>query len=149
MKRLLVSLLIAFVGTVSAAPTTSTPAVTLHGQRFSTEFATTDEARARGLMMRTDLAADRSMLFIFADTDERSFWMKNTLIPLDILYFDANRKLVSMQLNVPPCKADPCATYPSNAPARYVLELKAGTVSRIGAAVGDELGIEGSPGAVQ
>ena len=89
------------------------------------------------------------MLFVFPDTDQRSFWMKNTLIPLDILYFDADRKLVSMQLDVPPCKMDPCATYPSNAPARYVLELPAGTVSRLGAAVGDELVVEGMTGKVQ
>ncbi|TBR36357.1 MULTISPECIES: DUF192 domain-containing protein [Dyella] len=149
MKRMIAPLLFVWMGSAMAAPTPATPGVTLHGQRFSTEFATTDETRALGLMNRKELAADHSMLFIFADTDERSFWMKNTLIPLDILYFDANRKLVSMQLNVPPCKADPCPSYPSNAPARYVLELKAGTVSRIGAQVGDELSVEGSPGAVQ
>jgi uncharacterized membrane protein (UPF0127 family) len=75
--------------------------------------------------------------------------MKNTLIPLDILYFDDNRKLVSMQLDVPPCKADPCPSYPSDLPARYVLELPAGTARRIGAAIGDELAVEGAVDKVQ
>lgn len=99
-------------------------------------------------MMRTTLAPDHSMLFAFPYSAPQAFWMKNTLIPLDILFFDAERKLVSVQPNVPPCKADPCPSYPSDAPARYVLELSAGTAKRIGAKVGDELTIEGDMGVV-
>lgn len=150
MKRLLVPLLFfTITGSAIAAAPAPSPGVTLHGTRFSTELATTDAARERGLMMRTNLPADHSMLFVFADTDLRWFWMKNTLIPLDILYFDADRKLVSMQLDVPPCKADPCPSYPSDRPARYVLELSAGTARRIGATIGDELTVEGTVGKVQ
>ncbi|WP_199101014.1 DUF192 domain-containing protein [Dyella sp. ASV21] len=148
MKSLLAPLLFAFATAASAA-THEAPAVQLHGHRFTTEFATNDASRARGLMMRTELAADHSMLFVFGDDDQRWFWMKNTLIPLDILYFDSGRKLVSVQASVPPCKADPCPSYPSDLPARYVLELPAGTAARIGAMVGDELTIEGTIGAVQ
>ncbi|MEI7036258.1 DUF192 domain-containing protein [Fulvimonas yonginensis] len=149
MKRLpLVSLLLLVAGCAAAAPRASAPAVELHGHRFSTEFATDDASRERGLMMRTDLAADHSMLFVFPDSEPRWFWMKNTLIPLDILYFDDGRKLVSMQLDVPPCKADPCPSYPSDAPARYVLELPAGTARRIGVQAGDELTVEGDIGTV-
>ena len=102
-----------------------------------------------GLMMRSTLAADHGMLFVFPDTAARAFWMKNTLIPLDILYFDADRRLVSMQLDVPPCTADPCPTYPSSAAARYVLELSAGTAQGIGAKMTDELKIEGEVGTVR
>ncbi|GAA0689841.1 DUF192 domain-containing protein [Dyella marensis] len=149
MKSLLVAPLLFAITACAAAAPSSQPSVTLHGKRFTTEFAITDATRARGLMMRTSLAPDHSMLFVFPDTDQRSFWMKNTLIPLDILYFDADRKLVSMQLDVPPCKADPCATYPSNAPARYVLELPAGTAGRIYATPGDELTVEGNVGKVE
>lgn len=145
MRRLpLVLLLLTVAGCAAAVPQTSAPAVALHGHRFSTEFATDDASREHGLMMRTELAAGHSMLFVFPDTQPRWFWMKNTLIPLDILYFDADRKLVSMQLDVPPCKADPCPSYPSDAPARYVLELPAGTARRIGAQAGDELTVEGT-----
>ncbi|WP_254425126.1 DUF192 domain-containing protein [Rhodanobacter sp. B04] len=124
------------------------PAVELHGQRFSVELATDDASREHGLMMRTKLAADHGMLFVFTDTTPRAFWMKNTLIPLDILYFDANRRLVSVQWDVPPCKADPCPLYPSHMPARYVLEIPAGTTRRIGVKMGDELKIAGDVGAV-
>ena len=150
MKRLLLAFtLLAMAGLANARPQTSVPSVTLHGHRFTTEFATNDASREHGLMMRTELAADHSMLFVFPDLQPRWFWMKNTLIPLDILYFGADRKLVSMQLDVPPCKADPCPSYPSDAPARYVLELPAGTARRIGVQAGDELTVEGDIGAVR
>jgi uncharacterized membrane protein (UPF0127 family) len=150
MKPLLPGLLLLVVaGCASAAPHPSIPAVELHGHRFGTEFATDDASRERGLMMRTELPADHSMLFVFPDTQPRWFWMKDTLVPLDILYFDADRRLVSMQLDVPPCKADPCPSYPSDAPARYVLELPAGTARRIGVQTGDELTVEGDIGTVR
>jgi len=127
-----------------------TASVTLHGKTFSTEFATTDAQREHGLMARDHMDADHSMLFIFADDAPRAFWMKNTLIPLDILYFDSARKLVAMQLNAQPCKSDPCAIYPSgNLPARYVLELNAGTAARLQLKQGDELTITGTPAAPQ
>jgi uncharacterized protein len=147
MKRFLLPLLMAVSLGVAAAPQGG-PAVTVHGQRFVTEFATDDAQREKGLMFRTELAADHSMLFVFPEEKPQAFWMKNTLIPLDMLYFDKARKLVSMQLNVPPCKADPCPPYPSDRPALYVLELPAGTASRIGAQVGDAMTIEGDVGPV-
>jgi len=148
-KFLIAALLLVPCGHACAAPAQAAPlAVTLHGQRFAVELATNEAARERGLMMRTSLAPGRGMLFVFPDTAPRGFWMKNTLIPLDILYFDAQRRLVSAQLEVPPCKADPCAIYPSAGPARYVLELSAGTAKRIGVRDGDVLAIEGSVGAV-
>lgn len=150
MKRWLVPMLFLLVGSASATPVNAaTPAVELHGQRFSVEFATDDASREHGLMMRTTLAPDHGMLFVFSYQAPQAFWMKNTLIPLDILYFDTDRRLVSTQLNVPPCKADPCPVYPSNAPARYVLELSAGTVNRTGVKVGDELKIDGDIGTVR
>lgn len=125
------------------------PSVTLHGKQFSTEFATDDASRELGLMNRTSLATDHSMLFIFVDDEPRAFWMKNTLIPLDILYFDKERKLVSMQLNAQPCRADPCAIYPSDASARYVLELPAGTAGKLGLKLGEPLTIDGDPGTIR
>lgn len=145
----LAPLLLAAAGCAVASQRASAPAVELHGHHFSTEFATDDGSREHGLMMRTKLPADHSMLFVFPDSEPRWFWMKNTLVPLDILYFDADRKLVSMQLDVPPCKADPCPSYPSDAPARYVLELAAGTARTIGAQTGDMLTIEGDIGEVR
>ncbi len=106
--------------------------VELGGKRYSVEIANTEEARARGLMFRDSMADNRGMIFIHDEEIPQSYWMKNTRIPLDILYFDNGRKLVSQQRDVPPCSlGDNCPSYPSNVPARYVLELNAGQAERL------------------
>jgi uncharacterized membrane protein (UPF0127 family) len=115
------------------------PSVEIKGKRYSIEFAEDDATRAKGLMDRTTMAADHGMLFVFQDDAPRAFWMKNTKIPLDMLFFDAQRRLVSVQRDVPPCLADPCRGYSSGAPARYVLELNAGHATKLGVHPGDEL----------
>ena len=89
MKRWVVPMLFLLAGCSGSTPAQSAkPAVELHGQRFSVELATDDASRQHGLMMRTTLAPDHGMLFVFPHTGPQAFWMKNTLIPLDILYFD-------------------------------------------------------------
>jgi uncharacterized membrane protein (UPF0127 family) len=115
------------------------PYVELKGQRYTIEIAADDAAREHGLMDRTQMDAGHGMLFVFDDDAMRAFWMKNTKIPLDMLFFDADRKLVSVQPNVPPCTHDPCPAYSSGAPARYVLELNAGQAAKLGVTSGDEL----------
>ncbi|TLX20873.1 DUF192 domain-containing protein [Thermomonas fusca] len=110
----------------------SQPWVELAGQRFSVELADDDAERARGLMFRDAMADDRGMLFIHDAQEPQAYWMKNTKIALDILYFDNDRKLVAQQRDVPPCSlGDACPSYPSNAPARYVLELNAGQAEKL------------------
>lgn len=123
--------------------------VTLAHAHFTTQVATTDESRAYGLMDRTTMPADSAMLFVFQHAEPRWFWMKNTKIPLDILFFDAQRKLVAMQLDALPCNADPCKVYPSDKPAQYVVELAAGTVQRLGVHEGAQLHVQGHYGNVQ
>lgn len=114
--------------------------VELNGKRFTVEIADDDAERARGLMFRDELAADRGMIFIHDDEAPQAYWMKNTKIPLDILYFDRSRKLVSASERVPPCSAgDQCPPFPSTGPALYVLELNAGMVESLGVKPGDEL----------
>lgn len=117
------------------------PSVEIKGKTYSIELAEDDASRAHGLMDRTHMDADHGMLFVFQDDTPRAFWMKNTKIPLDMLFFDAERKLVSVQHNVPPCTADPCPAYSSGAPARYVLELNGGQARELGLTAGDELKI--------
>lgn len=107
--------------------------VELAGTRYTVEIADDDAERARGLMFRDQMARDRGMLFLHDREEPLAYWMKNTRIPLDILYFNGSRELVSQQRDVPACSAgDRCPPYPSRAPARYVLELNAGEAERIG-----------------
>ncbi len=115
--------------------------VSLNDQSFVIELADTDNTRALGLMHREHMADDEGMLFVFPDTQRRAFWMKNTLIPLDILYFDQNQKLVSISENTPPCKntTTRCPNYPSAKPAKYVLEINAGLSQQYGFKSGDKL----------
>jgi uncharacterized protein len=114
--------------------------VELGGQRYQVEVADDDAERARGLMFRDELAAGTGMIFLHDREEPQAYWMKNTKIPLDILYFDNARKLVAQQRDVPPCTAgNACPSYPSNAPARYVLELNAGEAEKLKLQNGAEL----------
>ncbi len=117
------------------------PYVNLKGKRFNVEVADTDASRERGLMFREHMEANHGMLFAFPQELPQAFWMKNTKIPLDILFFDHSGKLVALHQDVPPCTADPCPVYPSNAPALYVLELNGGMAAKLGVKPGDRLDI--------
>ncbi|MEC8661461.1 MAG: DUF192 domain-containing protein [Pseudomonadota bacterium] len=93
------------------------------------EVAITPMQHQYGLMFVTALGDDEGMLFVFKTNAMRSFWMKNTLIPLDMLFFDDKGQLVNAIENVPPQTLE---SRRSAAPARYVLELKSGSVARHG-----------------
>ena len=127
----------------------ATPAVALKGHAFSVEIANTPAEQEHGLMDRTSMPAGHGMLFVFPDSQPRTFWMKNTLIPLDMLFFDAHHRVVAIQADAQPCKADPCRLYPSTAPARYVLELNAGTAAKLGLHKGDVITFSGMPSGTQ
>jgi uncharacterized membrane protein (UPF0127 family) len=134
---------VALVAMVAALPACARgPSVELKGQRFSIEIADNDASREHGLMDRESMPQDHGMLFVFQDDQPRSFWMKNCKFAQDMLFFDADRRLVSVQHDVPPCTADPCPPYSSGAPARYVLELNAGQARKLGVSPGDELQIQ-------
>lgn len=106
--------------------------VELAGQRYTVEISDDDAERARGLMFRDMLPGGHGMLFIHDRQEPLAYWMKNTRIALDILYFDDGLKLVSQRRGVPPCSAgNACPSYPSDAPARYVLELNAGEAAKL------------------
>ena len=133
---------------LSARAGASGPWVEIAGKRYAVEIADNDEERARGLMFRDRMESTHGMLFIHEREEPQAYWMKNTRIPLDILYFDESRRLVSQQRDVPPCSAgDRCPSYPSTAPARYVLELNAGEAARLKLEEGAELRL--GPGVTQ
>jgi len=137
MRRMLAALL----ALACAACAAGEPWVELKGERFTVEIADTREAQVLGLMFRESLEPDRGMLFIFPGEAPRSFWMRNTRIPLDILYFDADLRLVSVAANARPCKTAQCPSYPSEGPAQYVLELNAGVAGKLGVTRGDVLSL--------
>ena len=110
-----------------------------NGTHIQVELADTDEKRARGLMFRDQLANDRGMLFIFSEPGQWSFWMKNTKVPLDILWLDHKKKIVDLAENVPGCVGDPCLQYLPAHDASYVLEVPAGSVKRQKLAKGMQL----------
>jgi uncharacterized membrane protein (UPF0127 family) len=107
------------------------------------EMAADDATRQQGLMFRDQLAQDRGMLFLFPRNGNYPFWMKNTLIPLDMIWIDEQKRIVHIAHDVPPCIADPCPSVPTEGEARYVLEVGAGVAARHGLANGQPLRFEG------
>jgi len=133
-------LLLCLVSLTTACASDGEHWVELAGKRYQVELALDDDSRARGLMFRDHMPEDHGMLFVHEHEAIQAYWMKNTKIALDILYFDSERKLVSQQRDVPPCRvADACPSYPSYRPARYVLELNAGQAALIDLRNGEEL----------
>ena len=104
--------------------------------KFSIELATTEAQMEQGLMFRHYLAPDAGMLFDFKRPIVAQMWMKNTPIPLDMLFLDAGGKIVDVHERAVPYSLDVIA---SKAPARFVIELNGGTVARLGISVGDRV----------
>jgi hypothetical protein len=114
---------------------------TAQGPRhFNIELALTPAQEEQGLMYRRALARDAGMLFDFGDTATRTFWMKNTLIPLDMLFVGADGRIVDIHERAVPMSEDIVA---SRVPARAVLELNGGTVARLGIKPGDVVRYKG------
>jgi uncharacterized membrane protein (UPF0127 family) len=108
--------------------------------RFTVEVANTPETWEHGLMERTSLAPNAGMLFIFPDVAPRTFWMMNTLIPLDMLFIDADHRIINIQENATPCAAPwRCPTYSSTVPAQYVLEIPGGRARALGIKASDHV----------
>jgi len=103
---------------------------------FTVEIADDPIERARGLMFRETMADDHGMLFDFAREQEVSFWMKNTPLPLDMIFAKADGTIVAIAENTTPQSTE---AVPSGAPVRFVLEVVGGTSARLGIAPGDRI----------
>lgn len=103
------------------------------GVIIQVEIANTMKKRAEGLMHREFLAKDRGMLFTFDQAQPWTFWMKNTKIPLDIIWMNEKKQIIHIARNVPICTRtdDGCPQYQPNHPAMYVLELGGGEAERL------------------
>lgn len=105
--------------------------VCFNGQCVKVEVVSKPDEMSRGLQMRRSMPPDAGMLFIFPRMARHSFWMKDTLIPLDIIWLDHSRRVVFIHANTPPCRKAPCAVYTPPADALYVLELNAHRASAL------------------
>ena len=132
-RKLLVACFIAFLPlvTTSCASSGERITATVNGSRLYLEVASTESARAQGLMYRKELARDAGMVFIFPETAQHSFWMKNTPLSLDIIFLDQEKQVVGIIESAVPYSTRSVGV---SAPSKYVIEVNAG--------VADELKIE-------
>jgi len=124
---LLLELLLAgCFSTAAQAPRHSVQIFFPDGSAVTAELAVTDAERQLGLMFRPKINDDQAMLFIFEKEGIHSFWMKNMRFSIDILWLDKDRRIVHVEEQVPACGQDPCPSYPTSQPARFVLEIRSG-----------------------
>jgi len=122
-------------GAAAAAEVQKLDIVTSHGpQHFSVELATSEGERELGLMYRQNLAPDAGMLFLYPGEQEVEFWMKNTLIPLDMLFIGADGRIRHIEERAVPLTETPIS---SIYPVKAVLEVNGGTAERLGIHPGD------------
>jgi uncharacterized membrane protein (UPF0127 family) len=122
--------------------------ITVHtgtgGHLFTVEWATEPGQRTCGLMFREEMAADHGMVFDFdVEREGVSFWMRNTLIPLDMVFIRASGEVLNIAENTTPLSLE---GVPAAGPVRYVLELNGGTADRIGLEAGDTIDLARAPG---
>jgi uncharacterized membrane protein (UPF0127 family) len=132
------------IGTASAQETTELWIETSAGARyrFEVELALTPEQQALGLMHRAEMAANAGMLFVFEPARPASFWMKNTLISLDMLFIGVDGRIVNIGARTEPLSL---ASVPSNGPVRAVLEINGGLAAMLGIEPGDKIVHEAFP----
>lgn len=133
MKRIL---LLAVLLVLAAACTPDAPHVKINSNVIVVDVAQTQDEKSLGLMFRDHLDEDKGMIFLFDKDQELSFWMKNTLIPLDMIFINNNYEIVDIQTAIP-CERNPCEHYDSF--AQYVLEVNAGYSEKHNIQVGDKV----------
>jgi uncharacterized protein len=107
-------------------------------KEIAVEIADTDDERAVGLMGRTSLPADAGMLFVYPGPTEGAYWMKDTLIPLSIAFYDMDGTILRI-LDMEPCRRDPCPVYDPGVRYAGALEVNQGAFERWGVREGDRL----------
>lgn len=132
--------------TLRPSPVPLPQAVFPDGFAVDLDLALTPEEISSGLMFRPSLPENRGMLFLFDQPRLPSFWMKNTLIPLDLVFLDETGAVVDVIADVQPCAADPCPNYPPSSPAQAVLEIGARVAAAHNVEVGSTITFDKVPG---
>jgi hypothetical protein len=109
--------------------------------QVAAEVADTPQERGRGLMFKESMGEKEGMLFIFQKEGLKGFWMKNTYIPLDIIFINKDFEVASIVKDARPCKDNPCKTYESKYPVKYALEVNAGFANQYGIGNGTRIEI--------
>ena len=123
---------------ISAGLTTNKPSISINNKLLYVEIADDLPKQINGLSYRKNLGDNNGMIFIFKDTQVRTFWMKNMLFPLDIIWINDNT-IVKIDKNLPPEGSNPFATYSSSVPVNYVLEVNAGFADKYNIKTGNSV----------
>lgn len=147
----LICILASCVG-CSSPPSSSTIEINIAGEPFQLELMITQKSRTDGMMNRSEISLDGGMLFVFTDSQSRSFWMKNCIIPLDLIYLDSRGTITSLhQMSIEPPQGPEESNwqyegrlnhYWSKGPARFAIELRAGSISRLNLQVNDHISLD-------
>ncbi len=139
LASLFLSLLFITNGCDSSPPVSTLPTTNMHlgNANFVIEIANSNDVRMHGLMERDSMPNNHGMIFVFPDEQPREFWMKNTRYPLDIAYINSAGQVVSIKQ----MKAYDLTGIPSDAPAKYAIELNLGAASTVGLKAGDHIDI--------
>ncbi len=138
-NKFFLSILIIIILLIAIFIYTQTNKICFNKNCFKVELAQTNEELSNGLMFRESLNKNSGMLFIFPEENFYKFWMKNTLIPLDIIWINSDKEIVFIKHNAQPCQEDNCEIFISNEKALYVFEINSGISEKIGLEVGDEI----------
>ncbi len=130
---------------ITPVPASGPRVVLPSGAIYAVELARTPEEQAQGLMFRESLTARSGMIFLFSDVAPHQFWMKNTMIPLDIVWLDGSGRVLFVSANTPPCRADPCPNYGPELPAPVVLEIAGGMAAKERVVVGSTIRLDDVP----
>lgn len=140
---ILVALLFVACKAASSSPVVELTVSSESGKRleqFTVELASTNEERSKGLMFRRELSPRKGMLFLFPEERKLSFWMKNTLIPLDMVFISKDWRVVGVVENATPLSEEPRGV---DQDSQYVLEVAGGTAKRLGIKAGSIVTVAG------
>lgn len=143
MKKILLSLAVAVLASTSAQA--DTRSVMLGDTAFELTYVADPDSRRQGLMGVSDLPFGSGMLFDFPAGTQPAIWMRNMLISLDLVFVADTGQIRHVFAEVPPCAELPCALYQAAQPLRWVIELPAGSVARLGLKEGDQLDMSALP----
>jgi uncharacterized membrane protein (UPF0127 family) len=147
MRHVLLALLLLAVAAACGGEDAGGPKVVIETadgeEEIAVEIADTPEERARGLMGRTSLPEDSGMIFVYPEPTEGAYWMKNTLIPLSIAFYDSNGEILRI-LDMEPCRREPCPLYDPGVLYLGALEVNRGAFERLGVREGDRVELKES-----